>query len=56
MTFKKKMLLILAFIFISVLITVLCTGLFNINNSRKGKGEGYDGTLVHMDIDFPTLL
>jgi hypothetical protein len=53
MTFKKKLLLILAFIFISAIITVICTSLSKISS---GKGENYDGTLVHMDVDFPSLI
>jgi hypothetical protein len=51
MSLKKKILLIVAFIFISAIIIVLCMSFVN-----GGHKNEYDGTLVRMDIEFPELL
>lgn len=51
MTLKKKILLVLAFVFISAIIAVLCMSI--VNGTHK---DEYDGTLVRMDLEFPELL
>jgi hypothetical protein len=51
MTVKKRLFWIAALIIISAIIIVLCVGYFT-----GGQASEFDGTLVKLNIDFPTLL